>query len=495
MNARVDQTTGGLRRNAIGLPDVLFQSVTAMAPAAAVAASIPAGAGYAGGSLPLAVLLALVACLLSAFCIAELARRLPAAGSVATYTARGLHPAAGFLVAWAYTFTQALVPALLLLQFGFTTAGTLNSELSTPAGLWWPWVLLGAVIVAAIGYFGVRASARFGAVLGAFEILVFLVLGVLFVVKAGGGNTLSVFGTGHTPSAYPGFAGVVAGSVYTVLAFAGFEAAAPLAEEARDPGRTVRRAILGATLVIGALYVFTTYAVDVAFGPDKFATFGADGASSWEGMARTFYGLFWVLVFLAVVNSTIANANAGTLASTRTAFAMARVRVFPAPLARTHPTHHSPYLAVGAQAVISLAVALSLGFAFGPVTAFAFVATMIVIVQVLIYIVVNVACVGFFARHRQGRFRVVAHLIVPALGVAAFIPVWLTAAGIEVFSFVTPLKSPVSYAVYAVAGWFVLGVGVLAWLRRGHPERVADVGLVHLEAPDAVAAPAPSGSG
>jgi hypothetical protein len=50
----------GLRRDAIGLREVLFQSITAMAPAAAVAASIPSGAVFAGGSLPLAVLIALV---------------------------------------------------------------------------------------------------------------------------------------------------------------------------------------------------------------------------------------------------------------------------------------------------------------------------------------------------------------------------------------------------------------------------------------------------
>jgi amino acid transporter len=90
----------GLRRGAIGLREVLFQSITDMAPGAAIAASIPAGAAYAGGALPLSVLFALIACLLSASCVGVLAREMPAAGSLATYAARGLHPAVGFLVAW-----------------------------------------------------------------------------------------------------------------------------------------------------------------------------------------------------------------------------------------------------------------------------------------------------------------------------------------------------------------------------------------------------------
>ncbi|WP_416486001.1 amino acid permease [Streptomyces sp. CL12] len=275
------ESTGALRRDAIGLREVLFQSVTAMAPAAAVAASIPAGAAFAGGSLPLAVLIALVACLFTASCVAELARELPAAGSVATYAARGLHPAVGFLVGWGYVFVEMLVPPLLLLQLGFTVAGTLHDEWpSYPADLWWPYSLAGAAVIAVAGYLGVRASARFGTVLGAFEVLVLLVFAALLIGRAGGANTLSVFGTSHTAAGHSGIGGVFAGSVYTVLAFAGFEAAAPLAEETREPRRTMHRAVLGAALGIGLFYVVTTYAMTVYFGPDRFAAFGASGNAS-----------------------------------------------------------------------------------------------------------------------------------------------------------------------------------------------------------------------
>src|SRR3954469_10912633 len=98
----------GLRRDAIGLREVLFQSITDMAPGAAIAASIPFGAAYAGGSLPLAVVFALVACLFSAVSVSELAGRIPSAGSLATYAARGLHRAVGFLVAWAYVLVGVL---------------------------------------------------------------------------------------------------------------------------------------------------------------------------------------------------------------------------------------------------------------------------------------------------------------------------------------------------------------------------------------------------
>ncbi|MGW2431646.1 APC family permease [Streptomyces sp. NPDC001640] len=484
----------GLRREAIGLREVLFQSITAMAPAAAVAASIPSGAAFAGGSLPLAVLVALVACLFTASCVAELARRLPSAGSVATYAAQGLHPAVGFLVGWGYVFVEALVPPLLLLQLGFTTAGTLHQEWpSYPEDLWWPWAVAGAVVIAAAGYFGVRASARFGTILGAFEVLVLLVFAVWLIVRAGGDNTLSVFGTSHTAKGYEGISGVFAGSVYTVLAFAGFEAAAPLAEETKDPRRTMHRAVLGAALAIGLFYVVTTYAMTVYFGPDRFAGFGASGAASWEGVARASFGLFWVLVFLAVVNSTVANANACANVSTRTAFAFARIKVFPAVFARLHPRHLSPVAGVLVQGVVAVAVMLGLGLYYDPVTAFLLLATVIVTVVIGVYIVVNAACTGYFLRRGRELFSPVKHLLFPLLGIAAFVPALLTAAGLPVFDFVTTLSAPVSYAGPIVGVWMAAGVVVLLVLLRRRPGRIAETARVHLDessAPD----PRPNGA-
>ena len=476
------QRSPGLRRNAIGLREVLFQSITDMAPGAAIAASIPAGVAFAGGSLPLAVIFALIACLFCACSIGLLAREMPAAGSLATYAARGLHPSVGFLVAWGYVLVGLLIPPLVLLQLGFTTAATLNSEFhGYPADLWWPWALLGALIVLAAGLYGIRTSARLGTILGVFEIGVFLVLAVFLVVHAGSHNTLSVFTTKYTQPGFRGLAGVIGGSVYTILAFGGFEGAAPLAEEARNPRRTIQRAVLLATLLIGALYVFTTYAVDVAYGPARFATFTTGtGSASWEGLAKSLYGAFWFFVFLAIVNSTIANANAGVNVSSRTAFAMGRIGAFPRFLAQVSARRRAPQAAILMAFAVTVAVTLGLGLGYDPVTAFVMVATALVIVLAAIYILMNAACIGYFARQRGG-FNPLLHLIIPLLGIAAFVPAWLTAAGIDVFNFIAPLAPPYSYMGPGVAGFMILGVIYLIYLYNTDPRRVTEVGLVHLD--------------
>jgi amino acid transporter len=194
------------------------------------------------------------------------------------------------------------------------------------------------------------------------------------------------------------------------------------------------------------------------------------------------------LVFLAIVNSTIANANAGANVSTRTAYALGRIGIFPRAFASVHPTHRSPVVPVVVQFVIAVAATLALGFAYDPTTAFVLVATIIVVVVVSVYIVVNAACIGFFARSRETlRFNPLLHLLFPLLGIAAFVPALLTAAGIPVFSFVAKLTPPVSYAGPVVGVWMVLGLLYLGYLLARHPQRVVATGLVHLDAePDEI---------
>ncbi|HEY1323380.1 MAG TPA: hypothetical protein VGF32_24190, partial [Streptosporangiaceae bacterium] len=114
--------------------------------------------------------------------------------------------------------------------------------------------------------------------------------------------------------------------------------------------------------------------------------------------------------------------------------------------------------------------------------AFTMVATGLVIVLVAIYILMNAACLGFFARRGAAGYNWLSYLVVPLLGIAAFVPAWLTAAGIKVFSFVTPLAPPLSYMGPGVAGFMVVGGIYMIYLYRTNPQRVTDVGLVHLDA-------------
>ncbi len=472
-----------LAREAIGLREVLFQSVTHMAPAAAVAFSIPAGASYAAGALPLAVLLALIASLFVALSIGQLAKHLPSAGSFYTYASQGIHPSIGFLVAWAYAFAEAFIAAFLFLVFAITVSGTLNTEFGWSKGTWWIWVILASVVPLVLGYLGITISTEAGTIMGLFEIIVFGALAVWLIVEAGSNNTLSVFATTHaTAKGYVGLSGVIAASVYSMLAFTGFESAAPLAEEARDPRKTIGRAVIYSALAIGIFYVITTYAATVYRGAGNMADFVSLGNNDpWTFLARAVWGVGWVLVFIAIINSAVANANAGANATTRTWYAMGRIRLLPAFMATIHPHWKSPYVAVIVQFVVALALALILGFVYEPYTAFILMATIFTLILISIYLIILIACIAYYWRFQRGEANILMHGIIPILGIAIFVPVFLTAAGIPAFNFVAKLAWPISLAGPIDGVWMVLGIIVLLYLRSRHPERLAETGRIFLD--------------
>ena len=109
-----EQRFDHLREHSIGFPQVLFQSITHMAPAAAVAFSLLVGFGFAGPVLPLSVIFALAVGLLIANSVGQLAKQMPSAGGLYTYTSRALGPRVGFLVGWAFLLAEPLVAPLLL---------------------------------------------------------------------------------------------------------------------------------------------------------------------------------------------------------------------------------------------------------------------------------------------------------------------------------------------------------------------------------------------
>jgi amino acid transporter len=110
------------------LPQTLFQSITHMAPGAAIAFSILVSVQFSGPALPLAVLVALVACLLVANSIGQLAKQMPSAGGLYTYVSRALGPAVGFMVGWVFILFEPPVAPLLFLIFAWATTDVMRAD-------------------------------------------------------------------------------------------------------------------------------------------------------------------------------------------------------------------------------------------------------------------------------------------------------------------------------------------------------------------------------
>src|ERR671931_185563 len=386
-----------LREHSIGLPQVLFQSITHMAPGAAIAFSILVSVGFAGAALPLSVVFALVACTLVASSIGQLAKQIPSAGGLYAYVTRALGPHAGFMVGWAFLLFEPLVAPLLFLIFAWATTDVVDNKIGWHySGQWWIWVVLSAAIVFFLTYRDVRLSTTAGVLLGAFEIAVFLALAIWMILSNGG--TLQEFNPSHAPEGT--LNGTFKGMVFAILAFIGFEAAAPLGEEARRPRWTVPRAVVGSAIAIGLFYVLCSYAWVFGAGFGNFVD-QATGADPWRNLGKVFWSGGWVLVFLAICNSIAANSNAAVNAATRVFYSLARNGLAPRPLGHTHPQFKTPHVAIIWMSAIALVVALFFGWRWGPLTGFSMIATMAVPVVILVYMVVSVGCIAHYTRARR----------------------------------------------------------------------------------------------
>ena len=476
-----------LERNAVGLAPTLFQSITHMAPAAAVAFSIIVGVPYAGGSIPLAVLLALVACLLVAVSIGQLARHLPSAGGLYTFSSRGLHPYVGFLVAWGFMLAEPLVAPLLYLIFGNELAANLTSHFGWPTWLWAPFAVAAGLIVWGLTYRGIRLSTRTGVALGTFEIVVFLALALTLIIAAGGNNTLSVFGP-HTGNPN-GWGSVFPGMIFAILAFIGFEASLPLAEEVKEPRKTIPRAVFLSALLIGLFYLFCYYAATVYFGPNKMVKdfIGFNGGDPWSGMAQAVWGPGLIIVILAVLNSAIANSNAGANAATRVGYSLARIGLLPQMLKRVHPQFRTPYVAVNVQAIGGIILAVGLGVvAGGALPAFALLGTVATIIVVTIYILTNLSNLVFYLRERRDEFNLLWNGIVPVVGSLIFLPALVAAFGIDFAGLgILPLSPPSNLAPLIIVIWMLAGIALLIYFAARKPERIAETGRVFLDEAEA----------
>lgn len=472
-----DRPSEQLEHGAVGRVPVLFQSITTIAPAGGAATGLLFATTYAGGSTPLTIVLALVACALVAITIAQMSRHLPSAGGLYTYVTHGLGSKFGFLTGWGLVMSYAFIPALYWGFFGLL----IKDEFSgAPSWLWAPIAAAAAIVIGVLAYRGIGISTRVGVLLGVIEMTVLIVLAFTLIGNAGSNNTLSVFAP-HTGNVH-GLGSVFAGMIYTVLAFVGFEAAAPIAEEARNPRRTVAFAVVASAVGVGLFYLLVYYGATVYFGPHNMAANFAslNGGDPLRELANRVWGGAGIIVLLAVLNSILACCNGSTNAGSRMMFSLARTGVLPRQLAETHHRFRTPAPAIVVLTAGTAIIAIVVGFiSSGPLDVFAIFGTALTIVFVPIYVLVAVASGIYYWRERRPDFNPLLHVVVPLLAALIFIPVEIASLGINFLGLgIAPVTGVARDGFWIALGWMVIGAAYLAYLVVSEPQRVVSLGGV-----------------
>ena len=252
-----------LERGVLSVPNGIALAAAAMAPVLAVVLNAPAAGPVAGAALPLSFLIAFVACLFVGNTVVQFSRRLPSAGSFYTFNTAGLGPAAGFFTGWLFWIGYAVLAPGLFCAFGAFVHDYVLSTFDADVP-WWIFSLAAMAIVFGLSARSIKASVNIDLTLLALEVVIFLILAVAAIAFAGAEHNTAVT-TSHV-GVPTGFTGVGLGVVFGILSFIGFDAAATLGEETRNPRRNVPLAVAGALGFVGVFYVIVMYALTAGYG-------------------------------------------------------------------------------------------------------------------------------------------------------------------------------------------------------------------------------------
>jgi len=342
----------GLRGEALSPMETLAQSVSTIAPTCTPAATIPLVAALAGNGTWLAYVLASIAILLVAWCISRFARYSASPGSLYVYAAMILPPWLGAAAAWslllAYVTTGSSVIAgfyhfanLLFIQFaGRAFSGAALAILVTGASMWIAWR-------------DIKISARLMLWIEAVSLSVILAVVVLLLVQHGFHLDPPQL---HLTNMTGG--GLRLGLVLALFSFVGFESATTLGAEARNPLKTIPRAVIQSAVLAGGLFIVAAYSEVLGF-----RVAGQDLGQSQAPMG-VLAGVAHVPVLGVLINiGTAVSLFAGTLgcitAAARVLLLMAHNGLAHDTFRRTHEENETPTFAImatGVAAVLPVAV-------------------------------------------------------------------------------------------------------------------------------------------
>ena len=464
MAAETTDSTGApqLRRSSLGLSELVLHGITHIAPATNIIFTFPVIALKAGPGMPISFLLTTVVCCFIANTVSEFSRYMPSSGGYYSFATRGLGSRAGFVATWSYLIYDIIGPAASSGFLGYLLSDTLH----TGFGVNIPWWLIAVATFGVIWlftYYGIRLSMHTTAILGGVEMLIMLALAITFLIHPGPGSSyVAPLKPGLSPHR---FGGILAGMVFSILALSGFEAPAPLAQEARRPGKFVGMAVMLSLVVIGIFYVFTSYASAIGWGTGNMDAF-ASNANPYYALGRALWGTAWWLVILAIINSAVGAGLACTNAASRVMYTMGQAGTLPARFGKIHPVHRTPTFAIAFLQISGMVSVLLVGLLLRPEDIFEFLGTIATLAVIVLYCMANLALTSYIRRELPNQFSIWRHAVIPWVGTLALLPVFF----VTVYPIPPP---PYNITPYLFIVALIAGFGYMRWLEGSKPGALA----------------------
>jgi amino acid transporter len=337
----------GLQAGALGPVETLAQSVSAMAPSTSASLTIPLVFALAGNATWFVYLLATGAILLVGYCVSRFARMSASPGSLYSYTASTLPSVFGVTAAWAlllaYLGTGASVAGGALY---YTDLFAQQIFHSAPPAI--PCLAIVCAVAGLIAYRDITLSAELMLWIEIVSVSLIALVLLMLPFRIGFHIDMDQFQLKGVS-----FSSLGPALVLSIFSFAGFEAATTLGGEARDPLRTIPRAVIQCAVLAGVFFMMCSYAEVVGFRGEP--TRLSETTSPLHMLAgKAGFSPLGVAIDFGALVSMFACVLACITAAARVLMRMARSHILPARLERTSPRYKTPVAAILLSAVLML---------------------------------------------------------------------------------------------------------------------------------------------
>ncbi|RNM11818.1 APC family permease [Nocardioides pocheonensis] len=458
----------------MGTFELMMTVLAFTAPIVVVVAFIPFVLVFGGIGAPAIFGIAAVLLLFFAVGYTTMSRFLPNPGAFYAYITAGLGRPLGLASSFIAVFGYVMMAVGTYLLLGVVASSLVDTTFHGPTITWYWLSLVGVALTGVLGYFRIDLSAKVLTVAMLCEVAIVAIFD-LAVFRDGGpqGRSLEPFTLHAVTSGSLGL-----GLLFAAGSFLGFEATAIFRDEVKNPLKTIPRATYLCVVLIGVLYVVTSWLTTVAFGHSKTLEVAFKDPSGMVPHAAEQYVGVWArdVVTILVVSSAFAAVLSVQNILARYIFSLGTDRVLPRALGKVHPTHGSPYLSsLLITTVSAIGVLLSVGA--DPIALYAKIAGIGGFGLMLLIFLTGVSVVAFFRRHPQhAAHATVWHTVVaPLLGSAGM--------GAVLYLSITHFKlvtggSMEEAIILQVALWviFVAGLVAAAVFRSTRPDTYARIG-------------------
>jgi len=345
--------------------------------------------------------------LLTALSASELGTAMPKSGGAYYYVNQALGPLFGSIAGWSNWLGLAFASAFYMVGFGQYVQAILDIESVLVLGpLSLPSVkliaFLGAAFFILVNYVGAKETGRLQ------NGIVLILLGILAVFTVVGAFRAD-------PANLPpgeGLSPMLTTTGIIFVSYLGFVQITSVAEEIKNPGKNLPRAVIGSVLIVTTIYALVLITMAAAVEQGFIAEAQRAGSIAVVEVGRVLLGPIGALaLLLGGLLATASSANASILASSRINFAMGRDEIVTPELNTVHPRFGTPYRAIGITGALILLFILA-----GSVE---LLATLGSVLHLVIYGLLNLALITFRETaviDYEPSYRVPLYPIVPAAG-------------------------------------------------------------------------------